>query len=232
MMRDRLTPGGEIVLAEWARTMQRSMLRDMIAVVSQPDILSFAGGLPAPELFPTKQFADAVARVLASDPRALQYGPPLRPLKAHIVRLMEKRGVACSEEQVFITTGAQQGLDVLTRLLLNPGGQVLMEETVYTGVQQVVAPLQPEILTVATDLETGMDVAAVEHLLQAGARPAFIYAIPNAHNPLGVTMRPDKRAHLVELARRYRVPLVEDDPYGLLCYERQPELPLRALDDQ
>ncbi len=231
-MHKTLIRGEEVKLADWTCTMHRSVLRDMIAVVSRPGILSFAGGLPAPELFPTKQYCEAVTHVLQSDPCALQYGPPFQPLKAHIQRLMEKRVVSCSEEQVFITTGAQQALDVLARLLLNPGSQVLLEETVYTGIQQAIAPFQPEILTVPTDLESGMDVDAVEAYLLNGARPAFIYAIPDAHNPLGVSMSPEKRERLVALARHYGVPIIEDDPYGFLCYEHQPEAPLRARDDQ
>jgi 2-aminoadipate transaminase len=219
-------------LADWTQSMKRSVLRDMIAVVSRPGILSLAGGLPAPELFPTDAFAQATSHVLTTHPRALQYAPPFPALKAHIVELMAQRDVPCAEGEVFITTGAQQGLDVLARLLLNPGGQVLIEETVYTGIQQVIAPFQPEILTVPTDLETGMDTGAVEALLREGARPAFIYVIPDAHNPLGVSLSREKRRHLVELARRYAVPLIEDDPYGFLCYEQRPEPPLRALDSE
>lgn len=222
----------EIQLADWTRIMQRSVLREMLAVVSRPGILSFAGGLPAPELFPTKEFAEAAAKVLREDPCALQYGPPFQPLKRHIVGLMKRRGVECREEQIFLTTGAQQGLDVLARLLLNPGGQVIMEEVVYTGVQQVVAPFQPEILTVPTDLDTGMDVDAVERLLREGAQPAFIYAISDAHNPLGVSLSMEKRHQLIALARRYGVPIIEDDPYGFLCYGSAAEPPMRALDEQ
>lgn len=208
--------------------MQRSVLRDMIAVVSRPGILSLAGGLPAPELFPVQDYAAATAHVLASDPRALQYGPPFAPLKQHIVGLMAERGVTCAEDEIFITTGAQQGLDVLARLLLNNGGTVLYEETVYTGAQQVIAHLQPTILTVHTDLDSGLDVDAVEaHLKQE--RPAFIYTIPDAHNPLGVSMSMEKRERLVQLSQAYNVPILEDDPYGFLYYEASPLPPLRAL---
>lgn len=225
-------PAKDIILADWASCMERSLLREMITVIARPGILSLAGGLPAPELFPTKAFAEAATRVLANDPYALQYRPTFRPLQEHIVDLMARRGVSCSSEQVFITTGAQQGLDVLTRLLLNPGGQVLMEETVYTGIQQTVAPYQAQILTVPTDLETGMDIDAVEKLLVEGARPAFIYAISEGHNPLGVSMSLAKRERLVALAAHYGVPILEDDPYGLLSYERRPLPPLRALDSK
>jgi 2-aminoadipate transaminase len=224
--------GGAPPLAHWAQHMKRSVLREMLAVVAQPGILSFAGGLPAPELFPTREYAQAVAYVLATDRGALQYGPPYAPLKRHIVHLMAQRGVSCSENQVFLTSGAQQGLDILARLFLNPGGPMVLEERVYTGIQQAVAPLQPEILTVATDLQTGLDVDAVARYLELGARPALIYVNADCHNPLGVSLSPEKRRRLVDLACRYGFAIVEDDPYGFLNYDGRAELPLAALDSR
>ncbi len=221
----------EVCLADWAMTLKRSVLRQMIAVVSRPGILSFAGGLPDPALFPLEGYGRAMSRAL-TDPQSLQYKPPYEPLKRHIVQLMAQRGVTCREEQVFITSGAQQALDVLSRLLLNPGGPVLLEEVVYTGIQQAVASLQPQVLSVKTDLSEGMDVAGVAHWLEAGHRPAFIYVIPEAHNPLGVSLSATRREQLVALARQYGVPIVEDDPYGLLVYDGRAFPPLRALDDQ
>lgn len=231
-MIDTLEVPKEIQLADWAQTMQRSVLRQMIAVVSQPGVLSFAGGLPDPSLFPRAEYAQALAEVLAEDELALQYRPPLPALQGAIVKLMAQRGVSCSEEQIFITTGAQQGLDVLSRLLLDPGGEVILEEVVYTGAQQAVSPARPHILTVPTDLETGIDVDAVTAHLAAGARPAFIYVAPDAHNPLGVSVSSAKREALVKAARRYGVPIVEDDPYGFLYYDEAPIPPLRALDEE
>lgn len=222
----------ELRLAEWTRGMGRSMLRQMITVVSRPGILSFAGGLPAPELFPTVEYGEALAQVLAADAGALQYGPPFPPLRAHIVELMAQRGVRCSEEQVFLTTGAQQGLDVLARLLLNCGDEVMLEEFVYTGVQQAVAPYRPCIVPIATDLEEGIDVEEVEGHLANGVRPAFLYVIPDGHNPLGVSVSRERRQRLVELAGAYGVPIIEDDPYGLLYYDGSMERPLRAYDDE
>ena len=209
--------------------MQRSVLRQMIAVVSKPGITSFAGGLPDPALFPRADYAQALAEVLATDSFALQYRPPLPALKEHIVNIMAVRGVTCSAEEVFITTGAQQGLDILTRMLLDPGGEIILEEFIYTGMQQAVFPQQPRILTVPTDLRTGMDVDAVAGWLAQGARPAFIYAIPDAHNPLGVSMSLAKRQRLVELAAAYGIPIIEDDPYGLLYYDDHPLPTLRSM---
>jgi 2-aminoadipate transaminase len=201
-------------------------------VVSRPGILSFAGGLPDPALFPTQDYAEATAAALAEDPLALQYGPPYAPLKAQIVQLMAQRGVACTAEQIFLTTGAQQGLNIMARLLLNPGGQVMIEELVYTGIQQVLAPYEPEILTVPTDLVEGIDVDAVADHLLRGARPAFLYVITEAHNPLGVSISPSRQQQLVALAREYGLPIVEDDPYGLLRYEDTFVPALRSRDDR
>ncbi len=225
-------PAVENTLADWTIGLQRSYLRQMIAVVSQPGVLSFAGGLPAPELFPRREYAAALAQVLAEDPLALQYKPPFEPLKRHIVHIMARRGVACRPEQIFLTTGAQQALSVLARLFMNPGDEVVLEEYVYTGIQQVVAPYRPNILPVSTDLSNGMAVAEVANYLASGHRPGFIYVIPDAHNPLGVSLSVAKREQLVSLAGRYGVPIVEDDPYGFLMVDGDPWPPLRSFNEE
>lgn len=217
-----------LVLADWTRSIKRSALQDMLTEASRPGVISFALGLPAPELFPGEEYMRAAAHVIAHDPRALQYSPPFQPLKSQVVELMAGRGVECSESEVFLTAGAQQGLSLLSRLLLNQGGTILTEELTYTGFQQAVQPLRPDVLTVPTDPGTGMDVGAVADLLARGARPAFIYTVTNGHNPVGVSLSAEKRARLAELAREYRVPVVEDDPYGFLFYDGAPPPPLRA----
>jgi 2-aminoadipate transaminase len=222
----------EIALATWAQDLKRSVLREMIATVSRPGILSFAGGLPAPELFPAREYAAAVQRVLTDDPRALQYGPPFPPLKKHIVRLMSDRGVRCVEEQIFLTTGAQQALSIIAHLLLNPGDRVALEQLVYTGIRQAILPFQPDVLSLPTGLGEGLAVDALERYLRVGKRPAFLYAIPEAHNPLGVSLGQSSKQILVELARHYAFPIVEDDPYGFLHFDDRPSAPMRALDDR
>ena len=221
----------ELRLANWARETHPSPLQEMLTSASRPGIISLALGMPDEKLFPTAEFAQAAQRVLATDPHALQYGPHLQPLKAQVVELMKRRGVVCREQQVFITAGAQQGMCLLARILLEPGSEIIAEELIYTGFQQVVEPFQPGVLTVPTSLETGMDVDAVEAHLKSGARPAFIYAITEGHNPLSVSLSKDKRVRLVELAVRYGVPIIEDDAYGFLNYQGNLEPPLRALDE-
>jgi 2-aminoadipate transaminase len=221
----------EPALAAWTRTLRPSTINEMLALMARPGVISFALGLPASELFPTAAFAAAARRVLEASPDALQYRPSHAGLREQVVELMASRGVRCRPEQVLLTTGAQQGLALLARLLLDDGGCVLAESLVYMGFRQVVEPYRPRLLEVGTDLTQGMDVDAVEAHLAGGARPAFIYCITDGHNPLGVSLSPARRARLVELARRYRVPIVEDDAYGLLHYGPAAP-PLRAMDER
>ena len=217
-------------LAGWARGLKQSALQQMLVATARPGITSFALGMPAAELFPTAALAEAAERVLSANANALQYSPPLQSLKQHVRELMKRRGVDCREEQIFLTAGAQQGMSLLSRVLLEAGGSVITEELIYSGFQQVLEPFQPRILTVSTNPETGMDVDAVEQHLSSGVRPSFIYSITDGHNPLSVRLSLSKRTRLVELAERYRVPIIEDDAYGFLCY-KDPLPPLRALSE-
>ena len=218
-------------LAEWTRFLRPSTIQAMMGHMARPGVISFALGLPAPELFPVDDYVAAADRVLRSDTGALQYKVPYAPLKEQVVELMARRGVRCAPEQVFLTTGAQQALALLARLFLEPGGQVICERLIYMGFQQVVESYQPQILGVSSDLETGLDVDRVEAYLEGGARPAFIYCVTDGHNPLGVSVSLEKRIRLAELARRHRVPIIEDDAYGLLHYgDVLP--PIRAMEDR
>jgi len=219
----------ELRLSRAARGMGSSALREVMELASRPGVLSFAVGLPAGELFPREALAEDTARALLADPASLQYTLPLAELKQQIVGLMAGRGVRCRPEQVFLTTGATQAVDLLAHLLLDPGGEVLLEETVYDGIRLAVCRFAPRILTVPSSADRGIDVDAVAAVLAGGARPAFLYLIPESHNPLGVSLPPESRRRLVELARRYGVPLLEDDTYGLLGEGSQPAL--RSLDE-
>jgi len=218
-------------LAAWTRTIRPSTIAAMMGHMARPGVISFALGLPAPELFPVDEYLAAADRLLRSDTGALQYRAQHGPLKEQIVELMARRGVRCRAEQVFLTTGAQQALALLARLFLEPGGQVICERLVYMGFQQVIEAYQPRVLPVVSDLETGLDVDRVEAYLRGGARPAFIYCVTDGHNPLGVSVSLEKRIRLAELAREYRVPVIEDDAYGLLHYG-EPLPPLRAMEDR
>lgn len=209
-----------------------SSLRNIMDLASRPGVLSLAIGLPAAELFPREVFAQETARVLAADASSLQYGLPYGPLKTQIVELMAMRGVRCTEEQVFLTSGSQQGIDLLNRLLVEPGAPVVFEWAVYDGIQLAARQRNPEILTVATDPAAGIDVDEVEALLARGVRPACLYVIPEGHNPQGVSMSVEVRQRLAGLARRYEMPILEDDAYGFLYYGDTPAPPLRALEEE
>lgn len=222
---------GGLPLAAWTRAVKPSIIQRMLSFSGRDDLVTFALGLPATDLFPVEGLAAAAQRVLRDDPDALQYKPGFRGLKEQVVQLMAERGVSCRPEQVFLTTAAQQALSLVSRVLLEPGGTLLCDSLVYMGFQQVIESYRPRVLTVGTDLETGMDVDAVERHLAEGARPAYIYCITDGHNPVGCSLSAEKRVRLVEIARRYKVPIVEDDAYGMLHYER-PVPPIRALDDR
>jgi 2-aminoadipate transaminase len=221
----------DLPLAAWTRALRPSTIQAMMGHMARPGVISFALGLPAPELFPVDDYVAAAERVLRGDTGALQYRAPHLPLKEQIVELMRRRGVECGPGQVFLTTGAQQGLALLARLFLEPGGAVICDRRVYMGFQQVIESYAPRILPVDSDLETGIDVDQVQAHLERGPRPAFIYCITDGHNPLGVSVSLEKRMRLAELARRYRVPLIEDDAYGLLHYGH-PLPPVRSLESE
>ena len=212
--------------------MARSRLRELALLPPQPGFVSLAGGLPAPELIPRAAYARAVADVLTGDPAALQYGPPHEPLRERIVELMRERGIDCDPRQVLLTSGAQQALSLAAQLLLTPGAEALTEEHVYAGLRQALMPYRPSFLTVRTDPGTGMDVDGVRAVLARGARPAFIYAMADTHNPCGVRLGREQRRGLVALARRFGVPVIEDDTYGLLRYDGGWLPALRALDPE
>ncbi|HEX6370478.1 MAG TPA: PLP-dependent aminotransferase family protein [Longimicrobium sp.] len=220
----------EFPFADWTREIRQSALREIHTLLSRPGLLSFALGMPAAEMFPAEACARASAEVLRREPDALQYGLPLRRLRAHVVELMALRGVRCTESEVFITSGAQQAMSLLAQLLVSPGGTVATEEITYDGMLNSLRPLQPRVLTVPASPETGMDLDALEALLAGGERPSLVYTIPEGHNPLGISMPAASRRRLAEVARRYGVPVIEDDAYGLLRYDADPPPALRSYD--
>jgi 2-aminoadipate transaminase len=209
-----------------------SAIRDLLKVTEQPEMISFAGGLPAPECFPTEELTAAAERVLVERPvAALQYGPtegymPLREfLTSHVARL----GISIPVEQLLITSGSQQALDLLGKLMIDPGALVAVEEPTYMGALQAWRPYQPRFVTLPMD-EEGLVVGALERLLQSGERPRFLYLVSSFQNPTGVTLSPERRHRLLEVATEYRLPIVEDDPYGELYYNSARPQPLAALD--
>ncbi len=214
-------------LASWAQMTRESPLQVALARAASPEILSLSLGLPDPGLFPTALLGEATARVLGSNNCVLQYSLPLQKLKLAVCRLMADRGVECSPDQIFLTMGAQQGLSLLMRLLLDPGATVLEETFSYTGFQQAAEPYLPKVITIPSDVNVGIDLDALEEILSSDVRPALLYVMADGHNPLGTSMPIANRERLAYLAREYRLPVVEDDPYGFLEYDGTPLPPIR-----
>lgn len=216
--------------AQRNQRMTRSVIRELLKLTQQPDIISFAGGLPAPEMFPVEQIQEAAYRVLSEHgAQALQYGPTegYLPLRQFICERMNRYGIKSEPNNVFITTGSQQALDLIGKLLINPGDRVLVEEPTYLGALQAWNAYQAEYISVASD-DYGLCTDLLENALRIG--PKFMYVLPNFQNPGGTTLPPERRLDLVRLSNKYGIPVVEDDPYGALRYEGEHLPPLVALD--
>ena len=212
--------------------LKRSVMRELLALAVDPRILSLAGGLPASGLLPLAEVRRCVDEVLLSEgARALQYSPPYEPLREWIAEWMSRRGATCSAQEVFITGGAQQGLAILSRLFLDRGDAAVIESVTFTGVQQVTAGRGAQVRTIPTDLATGADMAALEEALRSEPRPRLIILIPDFHNPLGVSLTPEKRRRAAAMAAAYGVPLIEDDPYSALRFEGEAAAPIKAYDE-
>lgn len=205
--------------AQRTQRMKGSAIRELLKLTEQPDVISFAGGLPAPEVFPVEEFTEACLRVLRENGgMALQYGSTegYLPLREMIARHTSRYGIRVSADNILITAGSQQALDLIGKVFINRGDHVLVESPTYLGALQAWNAYGAEYITVRTDDE-GMVTDELEDALRAG--PKFIYVLPNFQNPMGVTMSTARRRQLVELASRYGVPIIEDDPYGQLRYE-------------
>ena len=211
-------------LAARAAKMNPSVIREILKVTEKPGIISFAGGLPSPKTFPVAEFEAACAKVLKDDPvGALQYAAsegygPLREMVA--AQLPWKVDPA----QVMITTGSQQGLDLVAKVLIDAGSRVLVESPTYLGAVMAFTPMEPEVVSVAND-DDGIDLAD----LQAKGKGArFLYVLPNFQNPTGRTMSEARRAALSTQASALGLPLIEDNPYGDLWFDTPPPAPLTA----
>jgi 2-aminoadipate transaminase len=209
-----------------------SAIRELLKLTALPDVISFAGGLPAPELFPIEKFKEASEVVLSEmGDRALQYGTTegYQPLREMIARNASKYGIQISADNVLITSGSQQALDLLGRIFINRGDRVLVESPTYLGAIQAWNAYGVKYVTIPFD-EHGMQTNLLESRLRTGLK--FIYVLPNFQNPTGVTLSRERRKQLVEMANAYGVPIVEDDPYGQLRYEGEHLPPVVVLDDE
>lgn len=205
--------------AERTKRMKSSAIRELLKLTEQPDVISFAGGLPAPDIFPIKEIEAACIKVLNEQgPEALQYGSTegYRPLREMICRHTTRNNVNVTADNILITSGSQQALDLLGKIFINHGDRIVVESPTYIGALQAWNAYGAEYVPVRSD-ENGMVTDELEEALRTG--PKFIYILPNFQNPTGVTLSAQRRIKLVELADKYGVPIIEDDPYGQLRFE-------------
>src|SRR5687767_6628138 len=213
-------------LSTAAERMKESAIRRMGAVLAAGrDIISFAPGYPAPDTFPWPEFGEIARELLGSrEPGVLQYGPTrgYRPLLDTIASIMEHRGIATRLEDLLVTTGSQQGLDLVARVLVDPGDVILVELPTYVGAISAFRNLQPSLVGVPQEAD-GIDLAALdatwERVRREGRRVKILYVVPNFQNPTGLLIGLAKRQRLLEWAERRDVLIVEDDPYCELYFE-------------
>jgi 2-aminoadipate transaminase len=224
------------LFAARTKVMKSSAMRDLMAVTARPEVISLAGGLPDTSTFPPDTFAAIAQRIAAeSCAKALQYGPTegLDETKACIAQVMAAEGMRVAPEDLIVTTGGQQVIDLVTKTLIDPGDVVIAEGPTYPGAVPVFSAYQADVVQVDMDAD-GMRVDRLEETLDRlerdGRRPKFIYTVPSFQNPAGVTMSQPRRRRLVEVAHERELLVLEDNPYGLLRYEGDPPPPLLSLD--
>jgi 2-aminoadipate transaminase len=224
------------LFASRTKVMTSSAMRDLMAVTARPEVISLAGGLPDTSTFPPDTFAAVAQRIAAeSCAKALQYGPTegLDETKACIAAVMGAEGMGVDPEDVVVTTGGQQVIDLVTKTLIDPGDVVIAEGPTYPGAVPVFCAYQANVVQVDMDAD-GMRIDLLEETLdrleREGRRPKFVYTVPSFQNPAGVTMSLPRRRRLVEVAHERELLVLEDNPYGLLRYEGDPPPPLYSLD--
>jgi 2-aminoadipate transaminase len=217
-------------LAQRTEGMKSSAIRELLKITQRPDVISFAGGLPAPELFPVREIEEACRYLLREEPKvALQYSTTEGhlPLREYLAESMSTYGIHHSPEEILITTGSQQALDLIGKVFIDPGSKVLTGRPTYLGAIQAWRAYQAQFVTVPLD-DDGMQVEEIERVLEEH-EIRFIYILPNFHNPAGTTLPEARRHRLVEIARKHDLILIEDDPYGALRYEGKSPTPISTL---
>ena len=242
-MEPNLDLNRDIPVLDWAphlaaRTerMKSSAIRELLKLTQQPDIISFAGGMPAPELFPLREIEEACRHILRSDGAlALQYGATegYGPLKEYLADSVQKYGIPAVPGNVLLTNGSQQALDLIGKLFIDPGDYVITGRPTYLGAIQAWDAYEARYQTVNDD-DDGMVVDEIEGAYEqvlaiSGRPPRLIYVLPNFHNPAGTTLSLERRQKLAEIATKLNLPVVEDDPYGQLRYEGEDIVPITTL---
>lgn len=219
-----------------AMRMKRSEIRELLKLVNQPEMISFAGGLPAPDVFPVEELKEIMNEVMEREGRkALQYGPTEGDprLKEELIKLMAKEGISATPDNILIVTASQQGLDLLGKVFIDRKDTVIMESPTYVGAIQAFNSYSAHMETVECD-DDGMIPEALDdklrYLFERGIKPKFIYLIPDFQNPSGVTLPKERREEILAIAEKYKMMIVEDTPYRQLRFEGKPEPALKSLD--
>ncbi len=224
-------------LAGRAAKMNPSVIREILKVAEKPGIISFAGGLPSPRTFPVVEFEAACAKVLRDDPHgALQYAASegYAPLRALVARQLSAQSAAAGvpwdvdPAQVLITTGSQQGLDLIAKVLIDAGSKVLVESPTYLGAIMAFTPMEPTVVSVANESHGAAGGVDLEDLTAKAHGARFLYVLPNFQNPTGRSMDEAHRTALSQTAAALGLPLLEDNPYGDLWFDQAPPAPLTA----
>lgn len=230
MLDGQWTTDWDAKLATRTARMKRSIIRELLKFTDMPDVISFAGGLPAAEVFPVREFRESSTFVLEEAPQvALQYSSTegFLPLRRYLAEKVGKYGIPAVPANILLTNGSQQALDLLGKVFISPGDTVLTEAPTYLGAVQAWNAYEPRFVTVPLD-DDGMQVDKLPEILES--EPVkFIYVLPNFHNPAGTTMSLERRQRLVEVAAKYKVFIVEDDPYGELRFEGEDIPPIISL---
>jgi 2-aminoadipate transaminase len=221
----------ETKYCERASCMYGSMTRQLMHLIADPEVISFGGGLPAWELFPVEQVKEVTNYILDHDgPAALQYGASegYQPLRQAVAERHKKKGFDITKDNVLITCGSQQGIDLVSKLFLDKGDALVVEDPTFLTALQTFSLFQANCLTVPTD-EEGMRVDLLPEILKKND-VKFIYVMPSFQNPSGITLSLERRKRLVEIAQQYGIPILEDDAYGELRYSGEALPALKALD--
>jgi 2-aminoadipate transaminase len=226
------------LFASRTKVMKSSAMRDLMALTERPEVISLAGGWPDTSTFPPDSYAALMSTVASrSCARALQYGPTegLEVVKRCVADVMRAEGMEIDVDEVLVTTGGQQVIDLVCKTLLDPGDVVVCEAPTYPGAVPTFCAYEADVVQITMDrdgMDTGELEATLDDLDATGRRPKFIYTVPTFHNPAGVTMSLERRRELVRIAAERELLVLEDNPYGLLRYEGSPLPTLRSLDDE
>jgi 2-aminoadipate transaminase len=218
--------------------MRSSAMRDLMALTERDDVISLAGGLPDTSTFPPDSYASLMSAVsVESCARALQYGPTegIDVVKTCVAEVMAAEGMTIETDEVLVTTGGQQAIDLVCKTLVDPGDVIVAEAPTYPGAIPTFCSYQADVVQISIDrdgMRTDELAATLDRLEQEGRRPKFIYTVPNFHNPAGVTMSLQRRVELVATAAERQLLVLEDNPYGMLRYEGEPLPTLHSLDDE